>query len=42
MKVNGWNMAKFTGTFELIYETENPNVDYTSAKFVGYSLIKEG
>ena len=41
VKINGWDMAKFIGTFELIYETENPNVDYTSAKFVGYSLIKE-
>ena len=42
VNINQWDMSKFTGTFELIYETENPDVDYTSAKFVGYSLIKEG
>lgn len=41
VKINGWDMAKFIGTFELKYETDNPQVDYTSAKFVGYSLIKD-
>lgn len=42
VKINGWDMAKFIGAFELKYETDNPQVDYTSAKFVGYSLIKDG
>lgn len=42
VNINGWDMAKFIGTFELKYETDNPQVDYTSAKFVGYSLIKDG
>lgn len=40
--VNGYKMSRFEGTFELKYEIENPDVDYTNAKFTGYSLIKDG
>lgn len=42
VKVNEWDMSKFTGVFHLIYEVENPQVDYTSATFAGYSVIKDG
>ena len=40
--LNGYQMSRFEGTFELMYEIENPDVDYTSTTFTGYSLIKDG
>lgn len=40
--VNGWEMSRFEGEFELLYDVENPIVDYTSTTFVGYSMIKDG
>lgn len=40
--INGYKMSRFEGTFELKYEIDNPDVDYTSTTFTGYSLIKGG
>lgn len=40
--INGYKMSRFEGTFELKYEIDNPDVDYTSTTFTGYSLIKDG
>ena len=40
--INGYNMYRFEGELELLYEIENPNVDYTKTNFVGYSMIKNG
>lgn len=42
VKINQWDMSKFSGVLELKFEVENPQVDYTSVDFVGYSLIKDG
>lgn len=42
VKINGYDMFRFEGTFNLLYDIENPAVDYTEADFVGYSLIKDG
>lgn len=41
-QINGYQMSRFEGTMELLYEIENPDVAYTSVTFVGYSLIKDG
>lgn len=42
VKINGYDMVRFEGIFYLLYDVENPAVDYTEAKFVGYSLMKDG
>lgn len=39
VKINGYDMTKFSGEFKL--ECEWP-LEYNSAKFVGYSLLKNG
>ena len=42
VKINDYNMIRFEGIFYLLYDVENPAVDYTEANFVGYSLMKDG
>ena len=39
VKINGYDMTKFSGEFRL--ESEWP-LEYNTAKFVGYSLLKNG
>lgn len=41
-QVNGYQMSRYEGTMDLVYEIDNPDVEYTSVSFVGYSLVKDG
>lgn len=39
IKINGFEMTKFKGTFTLTHEWK---IDYNEADFVGYSIMKDG
>lgn len=41
-QINAYQMSRFEGTMELVYKIDNPDVEYTSVSFVGYSLVKDG
>ena len=38
---NGWEMTKYQGAINLLFDMENPAVPYTTANYVGYGIIKD-